>query len=138
MRNIVLIFGITGDLSKRMLLPSLAYLCNNKKIPNIILYGVSRRDINPEDLFPSHPFIEFNGIKLNDSLLEYVDFLKKLDLKKEDQLYIYLSTPPSSALMYVEMLGQAGFNKDNVKLLLEKPFGTDYDSASSFLSVINK
>ncbi|MDR1850566.1 MAG: hypothetical protein LBQ45_00325 [Mycoplasmataceae bacterium] len=147
MNTYILLFGITGDLSKRMLLPSLEKLLSNNMINNIYVYGVSRRDLDVNEILTTslNKPIEnislsdkVSGIKLSDNLQDYIDFKNKLNLSNEDQLLIYLSVPPTSALQYVEFLGNAGLNGNNVKLMLEKPFGTDYASANNFLSIIAK
>lgn len=44
---------------------------------------------------------------------------------------------PSSAQI-VELLGQAGLNGDNVKLLLEKPFGVDLVSAQDMIEHVGR
>jgi glucose-6-phosphate 1-dehydrogenase len=45
--------------------------------------------------------------------------------------------PPTNAIEYVKLLGQAGLNTSNIKLMLEKPFGTDLESAQIFLNTID-
>jgi glucose-6-phosphate 1-dehydrogenase len=143
----ILLFGITGDLSKRMLLPSLDNLIENKKINDIFIYGVSRRDLDvnvilneslKEKASTSKLINNILGVKLSDDINEYIEFKKKLNLKDTDQLLIYLSVPPTSAMLYVELLGKIGLNEKNVKLMLEKPFGTNLATANEFLNVVNK
>ena len=60
---------------------------------------------------------------------EYARLAKHLNLRGDEQLLIYLSVPPVAAHQIIELLGEAGLNMPNVKLLLEKPFGVDYVSA---------
>jgi glucose-6-phosphate 1-dehydrogenase len=38
---------------------------------------------------------------------------------------------------YVKLLGEAGLNSSNIKLMLEKPFGTNLESAKEFLNAID-
>jgi glucose-6-phosphate 1-dehydrogenase len=64
---------------------------------------------------------------------DYRRLKDELDLNPDDQALIYLSVPPSASADIVDFLGQAGLNTPNVKLLFEKPFGFDYDSARDFL-----
>jgi glucose-6-phosphate 1-dehydrogenase len=146
MNTYILLFGVTGDLSKRMLLPSIEFLLSNKKIENIKIFGVSRRtiDVNEvlnaslgDDYKNSNVAKNIESIVLDSDLEDYIAFKNNLNLKKEDQLLIYLSVPPANALKYVEFLGKAGLNSNNVKLMLEKPFGVDYDSANNFLKIID-
>jgi glucose-6-phosphate 1-dehydrogenase len=49
--TILVIFGITGDLSHRYLLPALSEVISNKKLPeDFKIIGVSRRDIELKDV----------------------------------------------------------------------------------------
>ncbi|MDR0857292.1 MAG: hypothetical protein LBM76_02825 [Mycoplasmataceae bacterium] len=147
MKTYILLFGITGDLSKRMLLPSIEFLLKANKIKVEHLYGVSRRDIDINEILELSLGNEakesilknkISSIKLSDKLADYISFKESIKLDSNSQLLIYLSVPPTSACDYVEWLGKAGLNTKNVKLLLEKPFGTDYESASTFLESIDK
>jgi len=47
---LIVIIGITGDLSRRYLLPALHKLVAHKKIKNFSLIGVSRHKENPARL----------------------------------------------------------------------------------------
>ena len=46
----LLIFGITGDLSTRKLLPALRQIMQVDEFRDLQLYGVSRRQVNKEEL----------------------------------------------------------------------------------------
>jgi glucose-6-phosphate 1-dehydrogenase len=140
MKTYIILFGITGDLSRRMLLPSLESLLSSELISNIFLYGVSRRDLKKEDIFSQDSLLSenFKSIKLDENIQDYKNLLNSIELENNDQILIYLSVPPTSALSYVKKLGEAGFNKKNIKLLLEKPFGINYSSAKNFLCEINQ
>jgi glucose-6-phosphate 1-dehydrogenase len=76
-------------------------------------------------------------VRLGDDISAYIDFKNTLNLQNTDQLLIYLSVPPASAMEYVNLLGQAGLNTSNIKLMLEKPFGTNLESAKEFLNSID-
>jgi glucose-6-phosphate 1-dehydrogenase len=52
------------------------------------------------------------------------------DLATECRRLHYLSVPPSAALTVVRMLGEAGL-VERSRIVMEKPFGTDYASARS-------
>jgi glucose-6-phosphate 1-dehydrogenase len=50
--TILVVFGITGDLSHRYLLPALSEIATADKLPrDFKIIGVSRRPIKKEDLF---------------------------------------------------------------------------------------
>jgi glucose-6-phosphate 1-dehydrogenase len=147
MKTYILLFGITGDLSKRMLLPSLEFLLQNNKIDIEYMYGVSRRELNISEILneslgsnsnTSTIKNKLSGVKLGDDIEDYRKFKSLINLQNNDQLLIYLSVPPTSAMSYVKLLGESGLNTNNIKLMLEKPFGTDLQSAKTFLNVINQ
>ncbi|HSW77205.1 MAG TPA: hypothetical protein VLG36_00200 [Candidatus Chromulinivoraceae bacterium] len=140
MKTKLLIFGITGDLSTRKLLPALSSIIRAGVAKPLEIIGVSRREVNVTELLRS---------SLDDSVLEpYItvftmDMARKVDydrlkerisLNNDEQLLIYLSVPPTAAGQIVDFLGQAGINTPNVKLLFEKPFGVDLTSARDVIS----
>jgi glucose-6-phosphate 1-dehydrogenase len=127
----IVIFGVTGDLSKRMLLPSLDKLMREKLIDDVEIIGISRRIFNPNDIINNSAIIDKSNtpIKLINYTIEtnnndeYIKFKNFLNIDKETEVLIYLSVPPTSSLEYVEMLGKNNLNSNNIKLLIEKPFG---------------
>jgi glucose-6-phosphate 1-dehydrogenase len=54
------------------------------------------------------------------------------------QFLFYLSVPAESAIEICDNLGAAGLNLSNIKIMIEKPFGSDLKSASAFLKKISK
>jgi glucose-6-phosphate 1-dehydrogenase len=50
---------------------------------------------------------------------------------------MFLSLPPNNMEDYINTLGMNKFNKPNVKILIEKPFGDNYESAKRLFNVIN-
>ncbi|MDR2461871.1 MAG: hypothetical protein LBD05_01580 [Mycoplasmataceae bacterium] len=142
----IVIFGVTGDLSKRMLLPSLDKLMREKLIDDVEIIGISRRIFNPNDIINNSAIIDKSNtpIKLINYTIEtnnndeYIKFKNFLNIDKETEVLIYLSVPPTSSLEYVEMLGKNNLNSNNIKLLIEKPFGWDLDSANKYFSEMEK
>jgi glucose-6-phosphate 1-dehydrogenase len=141
MKTQFVIFGITGDLSKRKLLPALAAIAKSGKLKKTSIIGVSRRSIDIEALlnetFDDDEVSKDNlrerlsGLEMDVALPEDYTALKKhlwLD-QKDSQVIFYLSVPPQASVPIVEKLGEAGINTANVKILLEKPFGVDLASA---------
>lgn len=125
----LLIFGITGDLSTRKLLPALRQIMQVDEFRDLQLYGVSRRQVNKEellgDLAPNAEIITMDIAKV----AEYHRLKDELQLAEDDQLLVYLSVPPRAATWIVDFLGEAGLNDDRVKILFEKPFGLDLEGA---------
>lgn len=134
MKTKLVIFGVTGDLGKRKLLPALENIFATGKFDDLSVVGVSRREVNPQDLLDS----ALGGHKLADKfsmftmdLAEESDYvrLKQHVDEPDTQVLFYLSVPPSATTQIVTLLGQASLNGKNIKLLLEKPFGFDIESA---------
>jgi glucose-6-phosphate 1-dehydrogenase len=142
--TILVIFGITGDLSHRYLLPALNEIAAAGKLPeDFKIIGVSRRPITAEGLFRENERnLALYGQPLQmdlDSTDSYNNLKNKIDevgsnFKSQPEIIYYLSVPPSGVLPIIRQLGEAGLNAPNTKLLLEKPFGTDLDSAQELIA----
>jgi glucose-6-phosphate 1-dehydrogenase len=136
----LLIFGITGDLSTRKLLPALNKIVHAEGIEAIEIIGVSRRDVNTHELLQGS--LGDNELEKNVRIFtmdlalasEYDRLREAVDLRDDEQLLVYLSVPPQSAAQIVDFLGEAGMNTPNVKLLFEKPFGIDLQSAQEVIA----
>lgn len=139
MKTKLLVFGITGDLSIRKLLPALRSILASKEAPEIQIIGVSRREVDVEkllvdslgdaDLGPNVSVFSMDLAKADD----YVRLKDYVALGAGEQLLVYLSVPPMASAQIVDFLGQAGMNTPNVKLLFEKPFGVDLVSAQEVI-----
>lgn len=147
--TIFVIFGITGDLSQRKLVPALTHMAHEGYLKNTKILGVSRRDVSARDI------LEFShDPKQLEHIIEVVtmdvaepDHYRKLrekihaakaELGAETQVIFYLSVPPHASLPIIENLGEAGMNDSEYKLLLEKPFGVDLASAQDSVQRIGK
>jgi len=149
--QVVVLFGATGDLSKRKLLPGLFHLISAGFIPGCRVIGVSLDDMDAEGFkkIAREALNEFSTRKDSTSdweafaaLLDYVPLaagaqaLKAAVEKAEQSIGTesrrlhYLSVPPSGALTVVRMLGDAGL-VERSRIIMEKPFGTDLASAVS-------
>ena len=140
MKTTLVIFGITGDLGRRKLLPALQQVFAAKKFTQLSVLGVSRREVSSESvLAQSHTEATFAD-KLSmfqmdlAEVSEYVRLKKHLHHEGAEQILIYLSVPPATATRIVDFLGEAGLNTSNVKLLFEKPFGFDEISARDMIT----
>jgi glucose-6-phosphate 1-dehydrogenase len=139
MKTKLVIFGITGDLSRRKLLPALKEIVKSGEFENLSIIGVSRRDVNVAELvetaIDSEVLTDLTTIFKVDlaRAQDYVLLKDHLDIQEDEQVLIYLSVPPSAAADIVDFLGAAGLNTPHVKLLFEKPFGFDLASAEDFI-----
>ena len=133
MKTKLIIFGITGDLSQRKLVPVLEQVVQD--VADIEIIGVSRRQVEVASVV-TEPLVPLTRMVAMD-LAEADDYVRLRDdvaLSDDEQALVYLSVPPSAAADIVDFLGRAGFNSNNVKLLFEKPFGFDLETATEFLS----
>jgi glucose-6-phosphate 1-dehydrogenase len=149
--QVVVLFGATGDLARRKLLPGLFHLASAGFIPGCRIIGVSLDELDAEAfrVAARGALNEFGARKVGDadwtsfaSILDYVPLaagpaaLKaavdraELAIGRECRRLHYLSVPPNAALSAVRMLGEAGL-VEHSRIIMEKPFGTDLASAVS-------
>ena len=137
MHTKLIIFGITGDLSRRKLLPALSDIVKSGQCQPLSIIGVSRRDVDVADTLGEHAetlasitrMAQVDVAKLED----YQRLREQVALQEDEQAVVYLSVPPGAAADVADFLGEAGLNGSNVKLLFEKPFGYDAQSAHDFI-----
>jgi glucose-6-phosphate 1-dehydrogenase len=163
----LVIFGATGDLARRKLLPALYNLAHEGALPERFnLIGVSRREQSDDEFrdFARDAIKEFSRREPDDQVLgglmerlRYIGFsfdeqpgydqlAKAIDELDEanggeplNRAY-YLSTAPEFFPVIVKALREAGLNrhdKADVRAVIEKPFGTDLESARSLQEVVS-
>jgi glucose-6-phosphate 1-dehydrogenase len=157
----MVIFGASGDLTKRKLLPALYSLARDRLLPNAFsVVGFARRPL-PEwaeqmregcDKFarrrPVDPELwasfsqgvsyvagEFDKLEDYQKLKAHLDAIDRSRGTKGNRVF-YLSTPPSNYPIIVKKLGEAGLiNRDKdgpfTRVIIEKPFGTDLATATA-------
>lgn len=153
--TILTIIGITGDLSRKKLLPAIERLAAAGELPGKFkLVGISRRSVSEAEVLKglpggadAHAFIcdHLEMVQMDLKQAEEYDKLKdrlraiESDLGGQAQKLFYLSIPPQISEPIIEHLGEAGFGQEpDTKLLLEKPFGSDYDSADTLVKNIQR
>jgi glucose-6-phosphate 1-dehydrogenase len=147
--QVVVLFGATGDLAKRKLLPGLVHLCTAGFMPDYRVIGVSLDDIDADAFrtLTRAALAQFFNRPVTDA--DWAAFSQRLDyvplsagpaalaaavaraeagIGVESQRLHYLSVPPNAALSAVRLLGEAGLVA-NARIVMEKPFGTDLASA---------
>jgi glucose-6-phosphate 1-dehydrogenase len=140
----LVVFGITGDLARRMTLPAL-YRLTEQGLLGCSVVGVGRRPMRDDELADHARSAITAAIDGADekvlsellSRLTYVggdaegdslyDRLRAVLEGAKAPLY-YLATPPTMFLEVAEELAEAGL-VENARLVVEKPFGTDLHSA---------
>ncbi|MBI1937820.1 MAG: glucose-6-phosphate dehydrogenase [Ignavibacteriales bacterium] len=155
--HIFVIFGASGDLTKRKLVPALYSLFVQNLLPDkFILLGVSRSGFSNEDFRSKmksalHEFKEIDDLSKIDSFIKKIFYLSINTQSSDDfgilkniltelrtgngisgRTIFYLSTPPNLYSIIPKNLALHGLNKQDdgwKRLIVEKPFGYDYDSA---------
>jgi glucose-6-phosphate 1-dehydrogenase len=137
MKTTLVIFGITGDLARRKLLPALSNIIEAGKTGDLSIIGVSRRAVEHYQVLGNHHHQLAGTTSLFQMDLDNPDDYQRLrdyiDPQEGEQVLFYLSVPPDSTAGIVERLGQAGLNTPTMKVLLEKPFGIDLASAQAMI-----
>jgi glucose-6-phosphate 1-dehydrogenase len=149
--QVVVLFGATGDLAQRKLLPGLFHLVSAGFIPGCRIIGVSLDEFNADGFrdLARKAIEEYFTRKV--SANDWNDFAKNLDyvplaagatalkeavaraeatIEGECRRLHYLSVPPNAALSAVRTLGEANL-VERSRIIMEKPFGTDLASAKS-------
>jgi glucose-6-phosphate 1-dehydrogenase len=147
--QVVVLFGATGDLARRKLLPGLFHLASAGFIPDCRIIGISLDDLDVDGFrqIVKGALDQFLTRKATDAAwqafaarLDYVPLGAGADALKaavaaaeagfsgECRRLHYLSVPPSAALSAVHLLGAAGL-VERSRIVMEKPFGTDLASA---------
>src|SRR6204780_5262723 len=156
--QVVVLFGATGDLCRRKLLPGLFHLSSSGFIPGCRIIGVSLDDLDAagfrviaRDALDRFSSREVNGAHWDAfaDTLEYVPIAAGPDtlraavekaeraLGGESRRVHYLSVPPNAALPAVRLLGEADL-VDRSRVIMEKPFGTDLESAVELNSKLHE
>ena len=164
--TIVVIFGASGDLTKRKLLPALFHLEQSGLLPSeFAVVGVARRPLQDEfakDM--KEGILQFGGVKEGETKLEEFigkvsyhamnfddaegysklkSLLEDIDQKQHirgNRLF-YLATAPEYFADIIQHLGAQGMAKPlqgNVHVIIEKPFGHDLISARQLNDEVNR
>jgi glucose-6-phosphate 1-dehydrogenase len=147
--HVIVLFGATGDLAKRKLIPGLAYLEQSSLAPDIRVVGTSLEELSDEEFrdLAQQAVKSFGSRQLTEE--QWASFASKVSYipqsagpaalaaavaNAESQLgpdvrrLHYLSVPPKAARAVITMMKDANL-VDRSRVVMEKPFGTDLDSA---------
>ena len=139
----IVIFGATGDLCKRKLIPALYKLWEKKLLPdNFQITGTARRDPGREvwvESLGDYPEEFLHQLDYISSDLDNVDTLRHLPDYLHDNTY-FLSVPPERYENAIVNLKEAGKLDDpeRSRVVIEKPFGHDFKSANHLQSVVER
>jgi len=139
----IVIFGATGDLCKRKLIPALHKLWEKGLLPeNFVITGSARREPTAQQWKESlgdYPEEFLHHLDYQCADLDCVESLKHLPDYLEDNTY-FLSVPPERYENAIVNLKEAGLLEDpeRSRVVIEKPFGYDYKSAHHLQSVVER
>ena len=168
--TVIVIFGASGDLTSRKLVPALFNLSMDHLLPNkFFLIGYGRKAVTDQEFRetlkkslaahsrrPVDEKIWNNlepGVSFHQGAYDDPESFEKLKVKIEKiekstsepvQCIFYLSTPPSGFLPILENLGESGLARlhkntpSASKVIVEKPFGRDLQSARELNIMINR
>jgi glucose-6-phosphate 1-dehydrogenase len=155
---IIVIFGASGDLTSRKLIPALFSLKSQKLLPGkFAILGVGRTAFNDNEFRRKtrESILSFSEEKVEDKALidvfnESVYYRSMDNSKAEDYQVLkaklselgstldiagnyifYMATPPAMYSVIAENLSNAGLTDQSEgfrRLIIEKPFGYDYES----------
>lgn len=140
--NQIVIFGATGDLAKKKLIPALYKLHQKDLLPsNLVIVGTSRREILKQSWVESlgeYPEDFLHRLDWISTDLDNPESLKNLP-DADDSTY-FLSVPPERYENAIINLKEAGLlnNPELSRVVIEKPFGHDLKSASALQSVVER
>ena len=138
----IVIFGATGDLCHRKLIPALYKLHQKKLLPkNLKIVGTSRREISLDDWIwklGDYPEDFKSRLCWVSTDLENQKSLEKLP-DADDTTY-FLSVPPERYEWAIVNLKEGGLLDDpeTSRVVIEKPFGYDLQSANHLQSVVGR
>lgn len=157
------IFGVTGDLTHRKLVPAIYELSLSKRLPDpLYIVGFARRDwdsnVMAEQLIPGvNEFARTRPVeeRVLNQLCErmhyvrstfeedegYVKLAKVLDDLGAINRLFYLAAPPEDYVPIIQGIGKAELNKPSkgwTRIIIEKPYGNDLPSAHELDSEVHK
>ena len=139
----IVIFGATGDLCKKKLIPALYKLWQKDLLPdNFLITGCSRRDPGAKvwkESLGDYPDEFLHHLDYISADLDNADTLTHLPDYLHDNTY-FLSVPPERYANAIVNLKETGRLDDPEasRVVIEKPFGYDYKSADRLQSVVER
>ena len=167
MGQTIVIFGASGDLTSRKLIPALFNLYCKGRLPDgTRIVGVSRSEMTSqawrdklqgttaqfsESGFDESKWSQFSqlveyfpgDVNLSETFTRLDAFLSQLEGNASTGRMFYLAMAPQTYQTIVEQLGRAGMAKQSDaaswrRIVLEKPFGTDRTSAIALNAFIHQ
>ncbi len=165
MNHTMIIFGASGDLTSRKLIPALYELHRKQRLPaGTRIVGSSRTPFSHEawrdrladstaehlgqrfdrsvwDDFASSIYYHAGDVTQPDDVVSLGRFLDQLESQAPTTRVYYLSTAPRFYEPVIVNLGQAGMTCEDCaerRVVIEKPFGTDLASAHQLNDIVHR
>jgi glucose-6-phosphate 1-dehydrogenase len=156
---VIVLFGATGDLAARKLLPGLLHLSQSGLLSDFRIIGTSTSNLSDEDFrhLARHAVDQYATGKI--SLLQWAGFEQRLSFVSQSagpdglaaavkaaeasiggddvRRLHYLSIPPAAASDVIHLLGKADL-VERSRVIMEKPFGTDLASARELNATVHE
>ena len=156
----LVLFGGTGDLSWRKLMPALFQAFRHGSLPERgRIIGVGRDDLDddayraliqsrfdavegakrptPEEFAQFASMLHYLRMDLSHPQ-DYTRLAELLKTRNADTVVMYLATAPSLFTAVVEHIAAVGLNGPNVRVVLEKPLGHDLASNRAINTAVRK
>ena len=157
---VIVLFGARGDLAARKLLPGLYRLAQAGLMPDAFrVIGSGRHE--PDGDFADEvrsaleehagdgltddgwdafaPRLSFVASSADDGVdLSAAVAAAREELGDDARTLLYLSVPPAAMEPMVGMLAQTGLSGDGARIVMEKPFGSDLESAKSLNAALHE
>lgn len=159
--SIIVVFGVTGDLASRKLLPALTRLLELGLLnEQTVIVGITRQAVTTDQILANYQksaksvgakelallkkvlIVKSMDITEPSAYVELLSFLNQIEDDHKtcmNRLY-YLAIPPQVYSPIIKLLGEHGLNKSCqhnravTRLLVEKPFGYDGRSSSQLIN----
>lgn len=162
--TVICIFGASGDLTQRKIIPALYDLFVHNLLPDSFhIIGLARTAL-PVDEFCQHlrngvATFSRSGINSNEDWHKFADKIRYIPLDYHDTTVyrtllaelgqgqyksatkiFYLATPPALFAPIIQNLGKVKnfHKKENYRIVVEKPFGQDLQSARTLNQILEK
>ena len=165
MPHTIVIFGASGDLTQRKLIPALYLMhCKDRLPPQTRVVGVARTKFEQDhwreilasttakhvgDMFDEtkwqqfarHVYYQPGDIAQREDFEALDRYLSDLEQQQQTERVYYLATAPSLYSTAVGQLGAVGLvggSQGLRRIVIEKPFGTDWQSARALNDCVHK
>ena len=142
----LVVFGATGDLARRKLLPAMLHRDIAGQLPPLArIIGVARRDMTRED-YQEMARAAVKGVDADGKLEDFIarihyvtadaaadegwsDLVALVNEREDDTVVYYLATGPDLFVPIAEQIGAHGLAQPRTRIVLEKPIGKNAASA---------